>query len=250
MVREVREGAGDRLAAGQVLGLELLPVGGQNELGLVPSGGWTLPQRCQGLGDLACPAPRPGECTWREARPRRRTCWSRRVLSRRSVVSLLPKACRNSNGNVAGSKGFSASSEMACSISTAFMAPRLAFVASCLAPLGGRRFRSIWSYLLPSLATPKNSGNAQNPGSSRIYRAPGRSATLPATTARRSRTPGRHVLAGTEHDRRFPPLYTVAPAGICVLSWNPERPDGCVAAFGFPSLSQSPVARPSTTEQD
>ena len=43
------------------------------------------------------------------------------VRRRFSVVSLFPKASRNWKANSGPSKGFSASSEMACSISTAFI---------------------------------------------------------------------------------------------------------------------------------
>ena len=53
MVREVGIGAGDRPAARQVLGLEGVPVGCQNELGLGPGRRRAGPQRGEGLGDLA-----------------------------------------------------------------------------------------------------------------------------------------------------------------------------------------------------
>ena len=45
VVGKVGVGAGDGLAVDEVLGLEALAVGGQDELGLVAGGGRTLPQR-------------------------------------------------------------------------------------------------------------------------------------------------------------------------------------------------------------
>jgi hypothetical protein len=53
MVWEVGIGAGDRLAARQVLGLERLPIRRQNELRLGPGRRGAGPQRGKGLRDLA-----------------------------------------------------------------------------------------------------------------------------------------------------------------------------------------------------
>jgi hypothetical protein len=53
MVREVGIGAGDRVAARQVLGLERVAVGGQNEFRFGPDRRRAGPQRGKGLGDLA-----------------------------------------------------------------------------------------------------------------------------------------------------------------------------------------------------
>src|SRR5690606_10982128 len=70
------------------------------------------------------------------------------VRRRLRVTSLLPNAARNANGNSAASKGWSASSEMACSISTAIMR-RLAWQASWFPCLAGAHAPQHFLYFLP-----------------------------------------------------------------------------------------------------
>ena len=54
VVGEVLEGAGDRLAAGQVFGLEVRAVGGEDELRLGLGGGGAVLERLERLRDLPC----------------------------------------------------------------------------------------------------------------------------------------------------------------------------------------------------
>ena len=120
MVGKVLVGAGDGLAARQVLGLEIHAVGRQDELRLRFGGRGARLQRRQRLRDLSRVARRRCGCCWSEERRRGRTCSTRPARSRLIVVSLLPKASRKANGKFSGSNGCSASCEMASSISTAF----------------------------------------------------------------------------------------------------------------------------------
>ena len=56
VVGEVLEGTCDGLVAGQLLGFQRLPIGGQHELGLALGGGGACQQRGEGLADIACRA--------------------------------------------------------------------------------------------------------------------------------------------------------------------------------------------------
>jgi hypothetical protein len=119
VVGKVLEGAGDGVAAGQVFGLEVRAVGGEDELrlGLAVAG---LAFRALSVC-VTCPRRRSGcGCCWSGERRRGRTCSTPRAqaLDRRRLVA---EGFKEGVGNSAGSNGCSARSVMACSISTAFI---------------------------------------------------------------------------------------------------------------------------------
>ena len=123
MVREVRVGAGDGLAARQVLGLEVTRR---------PSPERTSPWPLLVAG-LAFSAARVSGTVARRRRQRYGYCWSgerRRdpTCSTRPSAALdrgllVPEGFEEGNGNSPGSNGCSASAEMASSISTGFITP-------------------------------------------------------------------------------------------------------------------------------
>ena len=120
MVWEVGIGARDRLARRQILRLEGFPIRRENELRLRPRRRRAFLESYEGLRDRVQRA--NGDVDVVGLEDVAQVGLVRLALPELLiVVSLLPKASRNPNGNSSRLKGCSASLEIAASISTAFM---------------------------------------------------------------------------------------------------------------------------------
>ena len=91
VIREIRVGAGDRLAGVQVLGLEVSAVGGKDKTGFRLRGGRLAFSVASVL--VTSPGARAAMWIfWVEGRPRGRICSMRPPEGDLMVASLLPKA--------------------------------------------------------------------------------------------------------------------------------------------------------------